>query len=212
MNKPDPNGVNEWDTVRDMEKVWKALPNFGPTNTILLDNEARKFIDTPSNGIVVPEYGEDEVRVKAKATLAPLLEYLQRLAERSPVDVRLYIQRSPFGEPEADQETDHDADEFSANLASLSLSKTKEHSASCASAPEEPTVHSVPKGVQLQLVCIEDGKFLMSNAIHDVRVWGAAAGKISRIDARMDFHLLVDTAARCGEPLEIDFKGKSLKV
>ncbi len=34
-------------------QVWRALPAFGPTNTILLDNESRKFKETPDNGIVV---------------------------------------------------------------------------------------------------------------------------------------------------------------
>eukprot|EP00967_Tisochrysis_lutea_P039412 scaffold47254_cov21-Tisochrysis_lutea.AAC.1 len=80
MNKPDPNGKDPWDTVRDMSKVgsvmhrvcinaasvekigrpeedyasqvWKKLPDFGPKNTLLLDNEARKFAGDAANGIV----------------------------------------------------------------------------------------------------------------------------------------------------------------
>lgn len=43
---------------------------------MLLDNEARKFIETPRNGIVVPEYGPAEVRTKKAGTLDGLLRYL----------------------------------------------------------------------------------------------------------------------------------------
>lgn len=44
--------------------MWKELPGFGPSATLLLDNEARKFKDCPRNGIVVPEFGPAEVRSK----------------------------------------------------------------------------------------------------------------------------------------------------
>ena len=91
MNKPDPDGVNQWDTVRDMEKVWKALPDYGPHNTLLLDNEARKFSETPRNGIVVPEYGPDEVKTRKKDTMDKLLQYLLKMQADSPRDVRKYI-------------------------------------------------------------------------------------------------------------------------
>jgi len=36
-----------------MDQVWGLLPEFGPENTLLLDNEARKFGKYSENGIVV---------------------------------------------------------------------------------------------------------------------------------------------------------------
>ncbi len=53
-------------------QVWEALPGFGPENTLLLDNEARKFKDTPRNGVVVPEFGPAEVRSRKSDTLKEL--------------------------------------------------------------------------------------------------------------------------------------------
>lgn len=93
MNKPDPAGINEWDTVRDMKKVWNRLPGYGPERTLLLDNEARKFQDAPENGIVVPEFGPAEVLSKKSGTLDTLLQYLLDLARDAPKDVREYLGR-----------------------------------------------------------------------------------------------------------------------
>jgi hypothetical protein len=95
MNKVDPEAVNEWDTVRDMTKVWNRLPGYGPEKTVLLDNEARKFIDAPRNGIVVPEFGATEARTRKEGTLKALQAYLLRLAEDSPKDVRDYLAANP---------------------------------------------------------------------------------------------------------------------
>ena len=99
MNKTDPNGVNEWDTVRDMEKVWETLPGYGPDNTLLLDNEARKFHETPRNGIVVPEYGPAKVKTRKKDTMTRLLKYLLKMQAESPWDVREYIEVDTIGSP-----------------------------------------------------------------------------------------------------------------
>lgn len=33
--------------------MWRRIPGYGPERTLLLDNETRKFKDTPDNGIVV---------------------------------------------------------------------------------------------------------------------------------------------------------------
>ena len=60
--------------------MWKALPEYGPYNTLLLDNEARKFNETPRNGIVVPEFGPAEVRARKAGTLDGLLRYVSRVA------------------------------------------------------------------------------------------------------------------------------------
>eukprot|EP01113_Clastostelium_recurvatum_P031231 TRINITY_DN3880_c0_g1_i1.p1 TRINITY_DN3880_c0_g1~~TRINITY_DN3880_c0_g1_i1.p1 ORF type:complete len:263 (-),score=48.66 TRINITY_DN3880_c0_g1_i1:105-788(-) len=101
FNKPDPHAANEWDTVRDMQRIWKDTQEFGPRNTILLDNESRKFQDTPRNGLVVPEFGVDEVRARTKTTLDTLLAYLTAMANspdfnKPEFDVRDYMDNVPY--------------------------------------------------------------------------------------------------------------------
>lgn len=121
---------DDTDSINLCHKVWKFLNWHGPTSTILLDNEARKFRDEPRNGIVVPEYGPAEVwlpgcffcrpslelngcaaatsdddaafppcprqvRMRVVDTLASLEEYLLRLAEAAPADVRTYMEANP---------------------------------------------------------------------------------------------------------------------
>jgi len=96
MNKPDPDAKEPWDTVRDMDKVWAAMPSFGPQNTILLDNEAQRFRDASRNGIVVPEFGPREVELGRSETLQELQAYLLQLARDQPPDVREYMTEYPF--------------------------------------------------------------------------------------------------------------------
>jgi len=92
MDKPDP----EWDTICDMDKVWKELPGFGPERTLLLDNDTRKFRDAPRNGILVPEYGPRQIQQEDHTTLDDLLAYLLRIADEQPDDVRDYLEAHPF--------------------------------------------------------------------------------------------------------------------
>lgn len=92
--------MNEWDTIRDMSKVWaeEKKKGFSKKNTVLLDNESRKFQDTPRNGIVVPEYGEAEVRSRSAHTLDTLLKYFLRMADqpelRNQILMCVYIWKS----------------------------------------------------------------------------------------------------------------------
>ena len=79
MNKMDPDGEEEWDTIRDMTKIWRAMPEFNASSTILLDNEARKFKETPRNGIVVPEFGPAEVQTRRSGTLTQVLQVSTRV-------------------------------------------------------------------------------------------------------------------------------------
>jgi hypothetical protein len=118
MNKPDPNGQDEWDTIRDMKKVWTKMPAFGPSNTLLLDNEARKFCETPRNGIVVAEYGAEEARARVTTTLQELQTYLLSLASASPADVRLYLEATPFGRTVPKQPSTDIDDALASSLAS----------------------------------------------------------------------------------------------
>jgi hypothetical protein len=62
-NKKDPTGENDWDTMRDLPRVWQELVErgtpkncFGPHNTIMLDDTWRKMRAHPNNVIVIPEY------------------------------------------------------------------------------------------------------------------------------------------------------------
>ncbi|GFH28468.1 FCP1 homology domain-containing protein, partial [Haematococcus lacustris] len=79
MNKADPHGKEEWDTIRDMDKVWRVFSKYDARNTILLDNEARKFCEHPDNGIVVPEFGPAEVQRRVSHTLSGVQAYLLEL-------------------------------------------------------------------------------------------------------------------------------------
>jgi hypothetical protein len=94
-NKQDPQGAKMWDTIRDMEKVY-GRSGFSKTNTILLDNEPRKFRETPRNGIVVPEYGRNEAKSNISNTLTRLGKYLILLAESNVTDVRQYMEETPY--------------------------------------------------------------------------------------------------------------------
>jgi len=101
FNKEDPNAVNEWDTIRDLSKIWASVRGFDATNTILIDNETRKFCETPRNGIVVPEYGAAEVKAKKSNTLQTLQRYLISMKTdprfgTASFDVREYMEEFPF--------------------------------------------------------------------------------------------------------------------
>ncbi|KAL6764191.1 hypothetical protein V8C86DRAFT_2477368 [Haematococcus lacustris] len=96
MNKADPHGKEEWDTIRDMDKVWRVFSKYDARNTILLDNEARKFCEHPDNGIVVPEFGPAEVQRRVSNTLSGVQAYLLELGRAAPADVRKYMRAHPY--------------------------------------------------------------------------------------------------------------------
>jgi hypothetical protein len=92
--KPDPNGKEAWDTIRDMEKIFKAAPGFSLKNTILVDNETRKFESCIDNGILVSEFGMAQVLQK-QCALGELADYLVVLGKKyreSHFDVREYME------------------------------------------------------------------------------------------------------------------------
>jgi hypothetical protein len=217
MNKADPEGVNEWDTVRDMGKVWAALPAFGAHNTLLLDNEARKFRDAPRNGIVVPEFGPAEVRSRAAHTLDALKGYLLQLAEAAPPDVRAYLAARPFGAAAPQQPKA--APSLADALEALSLRPDTNVRRTTASssvdaappAPAPPSLADVPRGTALHFVCLDAGRVtLRSGAAQDVSVvldTNAAAAAVPRIEAKMDFHRLLADAKEARTALEVSVRG-----
>ena len=86
FNKDDPSGANDYDTMRDLPKVWAstrpaAARGFTERNTVTLDDSERKMREFPDNVLVLPEYdeasvlkGEDEALDYAKAYLDMLLD------------------------------------------------------------------------------------------------------------------------------------------
>ena len=95
MNKKDPNGKHEWDTMRDMDKIWRSLPTFGPKTTLIVDNEARKIQETPRNGIILPWFHPN---VDDASTLDKLQVYLTKMMKSFDEndDVRTYMEKIPF--------------------------------------------------------------------------------------------------------------------
>jgi hypothetical protein len=198
MNKPDPHAANEWDTIRDMGKIWKALPGYGPERTLLLDNEARKFGDAPRNGIVVPEYGAAEVLRVAQGrrseTLAPIKDYLLRLAAAAPADVREYLEANPI----------HGAGEgLSSLLAGLGLLALGGPQAPRSDTSKPVDASAIPRGTSLLFVCAEDGKFTMSNMQAGITVKGEQPPTM-RIQPKMDFHMLQTLVGEDKLGVEID--------
>lgn len=210
MTKPDPRGENEWDTVRDMSKVWAAHRGYGPERTILLDNEARKFQDTPRNGIVVPEFGAAEVRARKADTLKALQAYLLALARAAPTDVRAYLAANPLGAAAPARAKarapDKGEDALFARMQALSLTApTPRVAAATAPAPcnAAPTAATVPRGTALHLVCVEGGRFVMSNPQAGISVRGPVRDAV-RLQPKMDFHLLESLVGAAELRVEID--------
>ncbi|CAM9392793.1 unnamed protein product [Discosporangium mesarthrocarpum] len=69
FNVPDPAGINSWDTIRDMEKVWAAVgrvgEGFGPQDTLMVDDSPRKLRHMPGNTLIVPNFNEVSVEKEA---------------------------------------------------------------------------------------------------------------------------------------------------
>lgn len=94
FTKPDPNGENKWDTIRDMDKIW-TISRHSELDTVLLDNEPRKVQEVVDNAIIVPEFGRAQV-LNRSCLLGDLQEYLVRLSESNPDDVRSYMKTKPW--------------------------------------------------------------------------------------------------------------------
>ena len=103
FNKPDPSGDNAWDTMRDLPKVWAATApaaarGFDATNTIVVDDTARKMRDFPRNVLVVPTYDEAAIARGDDDALDYLRAYVDALLDESG-DVRKFLHDRPFALP-----------------------------------------------------------------------------------------------------------------
>ena len=98
-NKPDPNGTESYDTVRDLDKIWNdqvLSKDIRPENTILVDNEARKVAEYSKNALIIPELGIEELKEGNTSVLDTLIVYLIKLVAKNPIDVREYLPLYPF--------------------------------------------------------------------------------------------------------------------
>jgi hypothetical protein len=76
----------------------EGFEEFGFRNTILCDNEIRKFRECIDNGILVPPFDEPQV-IKEEESLKYVQEYLQELGKQyaiKPFDVREYMAAHPL--------------------------------------------------------------------------------------------------------------------
>ena len=91
-------GAKDWDTARDLPRIWgtEGRVGYGFTiqNTIMVDDTVRKMRDYPHNVLVVPEFKDQ--RQRADGSMRALREYLSRLLDFSPADVRTHIAGQPF--------------------------------------------------------------------------------------------------------------------
>lgn len=99
------------DTVRDLAKIWSLLPQYGPENTILVDDDADKCVEYPGNAIIMPPFvNEEKLEWQPDSTLDKLEAYFVQLSADEPGDVRKYMKETPFEPFEASTDgTDGDS-------------------------------------------------------------------------------------------------------
>ncbi|KAL0225797.1 hypothetical protein P9112_013121 [Eukaryota sp. TZLM1-RC] len=101
-NIPDPQGENKWDTKRCLNKILRGARDHSLSSVILVDNEERKVQDCKQNGIVIEEYGANEVASGVSNTLDKLCNYLLALSKDwksgKVNDVREWIREHPYME------------------------------------------------------------------------------------------------------------------
>ena len=97
FNKMDEFGVESHDTIRDFHKIWDQT-GYECTNTIMLENDARKIREYPQIGILLPEFNESEVRRRDPKMLYDLESYLLTMYGMFGVcqDVSSWMEQHPF--------------------------------------------------------------------------------------------------------------------
>jgi hypothetical protein len=103
-NVRDELGANDWDTRRDLEKIWSVpkikLENYNNTNTVLIDVEPRKCRTCAANAINPLEFTAADVG-RADRTLKRVLTYLDtvvfaRMQESDTSDVRNILKQHRY--------------------------------------------------------------------------------------------------------------------
>ena len=92
--KKDAEAEASYKTIKDLRRVWKqrGLGKFGPRKTIIVENERRKVRECLENAIMVTEYTANDIK-KEDRVLKELGEFLVRLADVRPFDVRRYLEK-----------------------------------------------------------------------------------------------------------------------
>lgn len=101
-NEKDPNPIQHYDTIRNMQRVWTHLEERGVNslNSILVDNEARKVESCKYNAIIVPQITIDELKLVSSLRLDHVTTYLLELAKNVGSDIKDYIKERPYIIPE----------------------------------------------------------------------------------------------------------------
>eukprot|EP00743_Colponemidia_sp_Colp-15_P010884 GILK01012055.1.p1 GENE.GILK01012055.1~~GILK01012055.1.p1 ORF type:complete len:266 (-),score=23.88 GILK01012055.1:170-943(-) len=92
-------------TLKDLQSVWAKYPQYGPTNTVLIDDSPSKAAKQPNNHILVPEFAYESLQeaFESDPTLENLTMYLSQLRHHfdssADRDVRSFISQSPFYRP-----------------------------------------------------------------------------------------------------------------
>ena len=124
--KHDPNGKNKWDTMRDLDKIWKEeMTNhgykFGPHNTVMIDDTPEKMREHPHNVLIVPEMtAASLVREDGDSSvLDNVQKYIKQMLlvlSSKPSSVPDYISKLPF-------DTLSDIEDLSRVLSSATLTE-----------------------------------------------------------------------------------------
>jgi len=106
-------GINPWDTRRNLEAVWTShqtsatigedtiVTKFDGRSTLVIDDSRRKMRYYPFNVLIVPEFGEADLKQLSVSefdtTMKDLQDYIDRmLCTGPPRDVRTYVESNTF--------------------------------------------------------------------------------------------------------------------
>lgn len=67
---------DEWSTLKDLATVWRAMPEFSPQRTVLVDDTPSKVRTASDNFVWVPPFGEG-VEMREDDTFKRLLEFVE---------------------------------------------------------------------------------------------------------------------------------------
>ncbi len=102
FNVRDPEGEKRTDTMRDLNLIWEDAAckgKYGPTNTVLIDNEARKVRSCPENAIVIDSFTASHLIERMPNNtyyMGELAQYMTGLLDGFSGDVRKQLKEKPF--------------------------------------------------------------------------------------------------------------------
>lgn len=78
---------------KNLNKVWRAFPQYSPLNTIIIDDTEAKLAEHNENHLVIPEFcvTKHHVNFTKDEHLLALSRFLQELAKENPPDVRSFL-------------------------------------------------------------------------------------------------------------------------